>query len=154
MTDEQMIKRMKEIDEERNKLADEKRQYEKYFIDSKLKEVLNEHQTYIGKYFISKDLKGNKNDYIKAFKVLDVLKSPNESYALCLVLIDGYRYTCWEEYGIQTMTLGLWTFNESRMMHKESDLKVIDFYKEISEERFEELYLEHSNKLSNKFCEN
>lgn len=154
MTEAEMRQRIKEIDEERDKLSNEKRQYEKVLMDSKLKKVMDEHKNYIGKCFISKGSKANRNDFVKVFKVLDILDTPNEQYALCLVLLDGYRYTCFKEYGIQIMTLHLWGFNEPRMMNKAEDSRFIDFYKEISEEKFEELYLEYSNELSDKFFKN
>lgn len=44
MTEEQMRQRMKEIDEERDKLRSERQEYEKYFSDKKRKEELDDHK--------------------------------------------------------------------------------------------------------------
>jgi hypothetical protein len=148
MTEEQMRKRMKEIDNEREKLRSERQEYENYFSDKKRKEELDNHKNYIGKCFITCDRAENEQEYIKAFKIIDVLDNPNERYASCVVLIDGYNDTCWKEYGIQIMTIGLWTANKWQMINRESDPKVIDFYKEISQEKFESLCKDYNNKLN------
>lgn len=150
MTEEQMYDRMKEIDEERNRLKVERQKYENYFFDKKREEELNNHKNYIGKCYVSNDLKENENKHIKAFKVINILENPNERYALCIVLIDGYRYTCWNEYGIQIMTLGLWSSNKLSLMSKESDPKMIDFYHETTQEIFEELYREYFEAIKEK----
>lgn len=147
MTEEQMRKRMKEIDAERDKLRDEKKQYEDYFYNKKKQEQLDNHKNHIGKCFFIKDVPGNEQRYIKAFKVLEIKDNPKEEYALCLVLIDGTRYTCWNEYGIQIMTLGLWTPNKIRLMSSEYDSKVIDFYEEITQKEFENMYETYKQRL-------
>lgn len=142
-----MRNRMKEIDKERNKLKEEREKYEKYFSDKKLKEQLNDHKQYIGKCFISKNEPGNEQNQIKAFKVLEILESPNERYARCVALIDGYESNCWNVKAIKNQVIGLWTHNKLRLMNSESDPKVIDFYKEISQEEFEKLYREYQCEL-------
>lgn len=152
MTEEQMRKRMKEIDKERDKLRFERQEYEKYFSDKKRKEELDDHKNYIGKCFTTCEKAENEHKHIKAFKIIDVLDSPNERYASCAVLIDGHRSTCWKEYGIQIMTLGLWTMNKLRMMSKESDPKIIDFYKEITQEEFEQISVGYLNKLTDEIA--
>lgn len=140
MTEEQMRKRMKEIDTERNKLRIEKEEYENYFSNKKKQEELESHQNFVGKCYCSNNMKrGNDYKYIKAFKILQIIDKPNENYAKCIVLIDGYRSTCFHEYGIQLMTLPLWTPNSRSLMSHESDPKVIDFYDEIEQEHFETL---------------
>ena len=141
---------MKEIDNERNKLRKEKEEYEKYFSDKKLKEQLNDHKQYIGKCFISKNEPSNEQKQIKAFKVLEILESPNERYAQCITLIDGYESNCWNVKAIKNQVVGLWTHNRLRLMNNESDPKVIDFYKEISQEEFEKLYREYQGDLDDK----
>lgn len=83
-----------------------------------------------------------KNTYIKAFKILNVLEKPSD-YAECLVLIDGSRSNCWKEVGVAIMTLGLWTFNDLHLMNKESDLKVIQCCRMITEEEFKVLLEQH-----------
>ena len=143
MTEEQMRSRMKEIDKERDKLRDERKVYEDYFYYKKLEEKHDNHKLYEGKCFLTKGHKSNKHSHIKAFKIIRVLDAPNENMAECLALVDGHRSSCWNEYGIQIMTFGVWSYNELRLMNKETDPKMIDFYKEISIEKFEELYKEH-----------
>ena len=150
MTEQEMRNRIKEIDKERYNLRKEKEEYEKYFSDKKLKEQLNNHKQYIGKCFISKNESSNEQKQIKAFKVLRVLENPNERYAECIALVDGYESNCWNVKAIKNQVIGLWTNNKFRLMSSETDLKVIDFYKEISQEEFETLYREYQNNLKDK----
>lgn len=150
MTEQEMRNRIKEIDKERNNLRKEKEEYEKYFLDKRLKEQLNNHKKYIGKCFISKNESSNEQKQIKAFKVLRILENPNERYAECIVLVDGYESNCWNVKAIKNQVIGLWNHNKSRLMNKETDPKVIDFYREISQEEFETLYREYNNDLEDK----
>ena len=150
MTEQEMRNRIKEIDKERNNLRKEKEEYEKYFSDKKLKEQLNNRKKYIGKCFISKNKPNNEEKQIKAFKVLRILENPNEEYAECIALVDGYESNCWNVKAIKNQVIGLWTHNKLRLMNKETDPKVIDFYKEISQEEFETLYREYENDLEDK----
>lgn len=150
MKEQEMRNRMKEIDNERNKLKEEREEYEKYFLNKRLKEQLNDHKQYIGKCFISKNEPSNEQKQIKAFKVLGILENPNEGYAECIALIDGYESNCWNVKAIKNQVIGLWTHNKLRLMNSESDPKVIDFYKEISQEEFETLYREYKNDLEDK----
>lgn len=149
MTEQEMRNRMKEIDKERNNLRKEREEYEKYFSDKRLKEQLNNHKQYIGKCFISKNEPSNENKQLKAFKVLGILENPNERYAECIALVDGYESNCWNVKAIKNQTVGLWTDN-NRLMNIETYPKVIDFYKEISQEEFELLYREYQNDLEDK----
>lgn len=149
MTEQEMRNRMKEIDEERNNLRKEREEYEKYFSNKKLKEQLNEHKQYIGKCFISKNELSNEQKQIKAFKVLD-LENSNERCAECIALVDGYESNCWNVKAIKNQVIGLWTHNKLRLMNSELDPKVIDFYREISQEEFETLYREYKNDLEDK----
>ena len=150
MTEQEMCNRMKEIDKERNKLKEEREGYEKYFSDKKLKEQLNNHKQYIGKCFISNNEPSNKQKQIKAFKVLGILESPNERYAQCISLVDGYESNCWNVKAIKNQVVGLWAPNKHRLMSNESDPKVIDFYKEIPQEEFDKLYREYQCELDDK----
>ena len=145
-----MRNRIKEIDKERNNLRKEKEEYEKYFLDKRLKEQLDNRKKYIGKCFISKNELNNEEKQIKAFKVLGILENPNERYAECITLVDGYESNCWNVKAIKNQVIGLWTNNTLRLMNKETDPKVIDFYKEISQEEFETLYREYQNDLEDK----
>ena len=150
MTEQEMRNRMKEIDNERNKLKEEREEYEKYFSNKRLKEQLNDRKQYIGKCFISKNEPSNKNNQIKAFKVLRILENPNERYAECIALIDGYESNCWNVKAVKNQVIGLWNHNKSRLMNSESEPKVIDFYREILQEEFETLYREYQNDLEDK----
>ena len=150
MTEQEMRNRIKEIDKERNNLRKEKEEYEKYFLDKRLKEQLDNRKKYIGKCFISKNELSNEQKQIKAFKVLRILENPNEEYAECIALIDGYESNCWNVKAIKNQVIGLWTHNKLRFMNSETDPKVIDFYKEISQEEFETLYREYQNNLKDK----
>ena len=150
MTEQEMRNRMKEIDNERNKLKEEREIYEKYFSDKKSKERLEDRKQYIGKCFISKNEQNNKQKQIKAFKILEIIGYPNERYTQCIALIDGYESNCWNVKAVKIQVIGLWTYNENKLMNNESDPKVIDFYEEISQEEFEKLYREYQNDLDNK----
>lgn len=143
MTEEQMEQRIKDINEEMKKLRLEQKEYEKYFSDKKEKEKLESRQNFVGKCYISKDLK----NCIKAFKIIKLIDT-NANEALCMVLIDGYRYTCWEEYGVQIMTLPLWHPDMLKTMGKETDPKTIDFYKEINQEDFDAMYKVYKQKIN------
>ena len=150
MTEQEMRNRMKEIDNERNKLKEEREIYEKYFSDKKSKERLEDRKQYIGKCFISKNEQNNKQKQIKAFKILEIIGYPNERYTQGIALIDGYESNCWNVKAVKIQVIGLWTYNENKLMNNESDPKVIDFYEEISQEEFEKLYREYQNDLDNK----
>ncbi len=156
MTEQEMCNRMKEIDKERDMLREEREGYEKYFSDKRLKEQLNNRKQYIGKCFISKNELTNEQKQIKAFKVLRILENPNESYAECIVLIDGYDSNYWNVKAIKNQVIGLWVHNKLRLMSSKLDSKVVDFYKvidyyrEISQEEFETLYREYKNDLEDK----
>lgn len=150
MTEQEMRNRIKEIDKERDNLRKEKEEYEKYFSDKRLKEQLDNRKKYIGKCFISKNELNNEKKQIKAFKVLRILENPNERYAECIAIVDGYESNCWNVKAIKNQVIGLWTYNTLRLMNKETDPKVIDFYKEISQEEFETLYREYQNDLEDK----
>lgn len=150
MTENEMRKRMKEIDKERDNLKSERQKYEKYFSDKKRKELLECHSKFEGKCFSTKNLSGNEYSHIKAFKILKVLSEPNEHYAECIAIIDGLRSSCWNEFGIQGMTLPLWIPNALRLMSRESDPKVIDMYEEISQEDFVALYNTYKKEIADK----
>lgn len=151
MTEEQMRERIKEIDKERNKLRDEKEKYEKYFSEKKKQDELELHKSYIGKYFVSLGLEDNEYDYIKAFKVLSI--GDYRSDAVCEALINGERDCIEKAYGIEILTLRLWSNNRLEWRYNPSAAKVIDFYREISEEEFEELFNEYFEKLKGKLNE-
>lgn len=147
MTENEMKERMKEIDKERRELTAERQKYEKYFSDKKKKEELNNRIKFEGKCFSTKNLSNNEHKYIKAFKILKVLPEPNERYAECIAINDGCRSSCWDELGIQRKILPLWELNASRLMSKESDPKMIDMYKEITQEEFNLIYEKYKQEI-------
>ena len=147
MTEEQMHERMKEIDAERDRLWREKNEYEKYFYEIKRKAEAESHKAYVGKCFVSKKLKENKNSHIKAFKIIDVLDIPQETRAICVMLInDEYVNGC-EMHSVQIGLLDVWGYNKLSLLSQESDPKMIDFYKEITQEKFEKMYTEWNAKI-------
>ena len=148
MTEDQMRKRMREIEFERKKLSDEKKQYEDYFMKKEQEDKMKSHEKYVGKCYKTTNMGLNK--HIKAFKIIEALKPHHENYAVCVALIDGLRSTCWNEYGVQIMTLGLWNYDVNRMTTSIYDPKMIDHYKEITQAEFEELYCKHVSKLEDK----
>lgn len=119
-------------------------------MQEKLKEWIDDYKQYVGRCFTSKNFRENEQNQIKAFKVLEILESPNERYARCVALIDGYESNCWNVKAIKNQVIGLWTHNKLRLMNSESNPKVIDFYKEISQEEFEKLYREYQGDLDDK----
>lgn len=148
MTEKEMRSRMKEIDKIRNELKNEKEEYENYFHQKRLEQELEDRSKFIGKCFVSnyKCVQNNNNKWLRAFKIIDILKEPNSKYANCIALINGYRNTCWVEYGIQEMTLPLWVPNSNRLMSK-CELNLIEFYEEINAEEFKEMAEKYKNKL-------
>ena len=148
MTEKEMRSRMKEIDKIRNELKNEKEEYENYFYKKRLDQELEDRRKFIGKCFVSnyKCVQDNNNKWLMAFKIIDILEEPNSRYANCIVLIFGHRKTCFSEYGIQEMTLPLWYPNSNRIMSK-SEPNLIEFYKEISAEKFKEMANEYKDNL-------
>lgn len=146
MIEQEMKSRMREIDRERDKLRKEKEEYESYFHNKKKEEALNNHRAFVGKCFVTKDLRDNKKKHIKAFKIIG-LDSQSERYAECVALLDK---TIEKDCGIQIMKLGLWTPNQFKLMNKPDDPKIIDYYREISQEEFNVLYRSYLQKLNDK----
>lgn len=144
-----MQERMIKIDEEREALKIEKQKYENYFQAKKEKEILNNHIKFEGKCFFEKGLSTiNEHKYIKAFKVLKVKQ--NGSYAECVALIND---DIWGSYfnaiGIQEMILPLWKPDRLELM--ECKLKMIDMYKEVSEEEFRAMFNDYMKIIKNKY---
>lgn len=139
MTEEQMKERIKEIDALRSELAQEKNQYEKYFDDKRKEAEEKRAQSFRGKCFIIKnddELKEYPDCYyVKAFKIIEVI---DRNYAECVIITEGVREGLQEEIGISRMNLGLWTYSFHGKFRRSNDL-VIDCYKEVSEEQFNDL---------------
>lgn len=150
MTENEMKKRMKEIDKERKELKAERQEYEKYFSDKKKKEELNNRIKFEGKCFSIKNLSSSEHKHIQAFEILKVLSEPDEMYAECVVVVDGRRSRCRNKLGVQIMNLPLWEPDTSRLMSKASDPKMIDMYKEITQEDFNSIYEKYRQEIESK----
>lgn len=147
MTEKEMHFRMKEIDKIRDELKNEKSEYENYFFQKRLEQELEDRRKFIGKCFYNKDRSyKNNNNWLYAFKIIDILEEPNSRYANCVALITGYRNTCWTEYGIQEMTLPLWCPNSNRIMSN-GEPNLIEYYEEISNEEFKEMVEKYKDNL-------
>lgn len=147
MTDEQMRERIKEIDSIRVYLKAEKEEYLMAIYEKEEQAERILHEQCIGKCFITKNLPDNRNSHIKAFKVIEIPVRPND-YARCLILESGSRTDIWNTWGISNTVLGLWTSNDKRKIPNKTDKKVIDFYQEISEEEFADLYRQFLEEVS------
>lgn len=142
MTEDEMKKRIKEIDDETYKLKEERKTYKEYLKNENLRKEYENHKSYIGKYYKLNEVDKQEIKHIKAFKIIDVLKDPNEKFATCLILGHGNRNNCWTEYGIDINIIGLWTSIYPQLFTQEG-LKVIDYCGEITEDEFMKLYDEH-----------
>lgn len=143
MTDEERKERIKELDKDIERMRKERNEYQEQLLSKKRNNKMEERKKLIGKCFVQKtgiDNVGNNNKEIKAFKILELLDEPNENYAKCLVLYKGLSDNCWSELSIKVKVLGLWIKSVARLMYRESDPDVIDFYNEISNEKFEVLF--------------
>ena len=149
MTENEMKKRMNEINQEEKKLRLERDEYEKYFHNKKRRELLNNHNKFIGKCFAIKNNQENKYKNVKSFKILRALSKLNEYYAECIVLIESEN-NCLKGFGVQLMELPIWAPNEIKLINKESDPKIIDFYEEITQEDFNGLYRAYKQKIEDK----
>ena len=148
MTDDEMRDRIKEIEKQRQELSDEKRKYETYLYEKKKQKDRKKRECFIGKCFVTKDDRRNETKYIKAFKILKLEDEKSDKYAECLIVKDGYHNTAWEEKGVMTSVLGLWTANTMRMLSNPNEPKMIDMYKEITQEEFDKLFDESMKTLS------
>ena len=150
MTEKEMRERIEEIDKCRQELKTEKDMYESYMYNKRKEEDFNSRQKYIGKCFTKLKLANNHYSYVKAFKILSIVDENNCNYAEVLAIIDGALNTCFRENGILRMVLPLWTPNTESMISRKDDLKVIDYYQEISNLDFNkeiELELDEMNTI-------
>lgn len=136
MTEQEMRERMKEINKERSRLKDELEQYEDYFYNKKLEEKRKNRKEYVGKYFVPK----NGTSSIKALKILEVLESPNENYARCIVLHYGIKNNCWGTLSVEISVVGLWTPVTRSLMCRDNDPLIIDTYREVDSTEFKLIY--------------
>lgn len=138
MTEQQMRDRIKEIDREREKLRKEKEEYENYLYQQEKLRELTDHERFIGKCYTA-DKPNTEFGHVKAFKILEIINN-KERYARCLVLINGYEHSCWPIHGIQKMVLPLWCKSRAGFLTRASDPDVIELFKEMPEEEFNDMY--------------
>ena len=134
------LKRIEEIEKQRNELAKERDAIRKEIDDENKKEKYNKRMENIGKCFVlKKGLKSESFPNVIAFKILSIDSEEKSQYARCLTITSGYRYTCWPEKGIINQVLSLWFYDTNRMMHKPTDKCTIELFEEIPEEEFNKL---------------
>lgn len=130
MTKLQELKKQKEeinrqIDKLENAAREEKKQ-----------KNIEEHQKYVGKYYevinSAKTYKG-----IIAFKILSLPLDNRENAATCLCVVNDYG-----DLAIKRKDVWLWHAYTDRMISFASDPKIIDMYKEIDKETFDECFKE------------
>lgn len=141
MTEQEMRNRIKKIDEERDKLREEKNEYEKYLRDKEQKREYEERKKFVGKCFMLKEDSIDKN--VKAFKITKIVSEHNRNFAECLALTNGMELNCWNEKAIKTMVIGLWCHDSPEFRSLPSDPLEIDSYNEISQNEFKTLYKEY-----------
>ena len=141
MTEQEMRDRIKEIDEERNKLREEKNEYEKYLRDKEQKREYEKRKKFVGKCFMLKEDSIEKN--VKAFKITKIVSEHNRNFAECLALTNGIELNCWNEKAIKTIVIGLWCHDTPEFRSSTSDPLEIDSYEEISKDEFKTLYKEY-----------
>lgn len=155
MTDEEMRERIKEIDETTIELCKERRKYASYLYEKERQNLIQMHKNDIGKCYVLINNPREDAEYFRAFKIIDVCASPNDTSAHCIVLIDrykplidGYKRTYYREYGVKLETLPVWG-RITKDFRTKNDKKLIDFYKEITEEEFLRLYDRFENNVKN-----
>lgn len=140
-------KQIRELNKDMQSLRNKIAEYERILEDEEYKEKLSNHSKFVGKCFLNRKMPFDKHKYIVAFQIIEIEKHPNEDYAVCLALIDGYEHSSWKKYGVIKTTIGLWNHNELKMINKDDDPLVIDMFEEISWEKFYILIYEHFEKL-------
>lgn len=141
MTEQEMRDRIKEIDEERDKLREEKTVYEKCLRVKEQEREYKERELFVGKCFMLKEDSIEKN--VKAFKITKIVSERNRNFAECLALTNGIELNCWNEKAIKTMVIGLWCHDAPEFRSFPSDPLEIDSYEEILQDEFKTLYKEY-----------
>lgn len=143
MTDEEIKKRISEIDKERERLKQEKEEYLRHFAVVELENKYKEHKKYIGNCYIATKYR-EKYPYIIAFKIIDVPNSKSQDEAVCITLSDN---NVSKRLSISNETLRLWTQDKSTLVPIQNCLYVIDKYKQIPVEEFDEMLNNHFQKI-------
>ena len=146
MTETEMLSSMKDIKKERDELKHELDKYENYFSNKRREKEQNVQRTYIGKCFRLKSFEKNN---INAFKILSINEMYHDWNANCVALIkDGDTCT------VSITSIFVFGYQKMQLMHRESDPKFLDMYKEISQQEFESLYHEYIHKIGEEVYEN
>lgn len=149
-TRDELIHKIKTIDKEIDDLCSKKASYRKQLSSDKENKEIAKCEKYVGKYFKTKGLEDNITDYVYAFKILDLERDFNFRYARCLCIIDGHRSSSINEYGISVMTHPMFYAGKRKLIYDDSAPKMIDYYQEISEEEFKEIYKQYIDKFEKK----
>ena len=132
---DERLKRIKEIEEERDKLAIERDKLQSEIREEKEKIEKEEKSSFIGKYFKAINKSNSYKDVI-AFKILSLDIYDPLKTARCLAIIDNTKEKVDKNIGVINQRMHLWSYDTLRMMNKKGDALTIDFFKEISEEEF------------------
>lgn len=143
ITDEQMRERMKEIDKQRNKLLQERREYESLLKEKSENKKYIEHKKCEGKCYKATELINHPT--IKFLKILNVLDDEIDS-AKCLCIFDGSK--SWDACGLYIMKLSLWSYNDNNFIHKGHEPLMIDVCDEISQREFVQVFNKYITKFT------
>lgn len=143
MTNEEMTKRINEIDNEREQLKQEKEKYLRQLETVKLKNKYKEHKKCIGNCYIATKYR-EKYPHIIAFKIIDVPSSIYQDEAVCVTISSNSFPKC---LSVSNEILSLWSQDKVCLMPIKGTLQVIDKYKQISSEEFDDMLNKHFQKI-------
>lgn len=143
MTDEEIKNRINEIDKEREQLKQEREKYLKQIETVKLENKYKEHKKCIGNCYIATKYR-EKYPHIIAFKIIDVPSSNYQVEAVCVTISNNSFPKC---LSISNEVLALWSQDKVCLMPIKGALQVIDKYKQISSEEFDDMLNEHFQKI-------
>ena len=143
MTDEEMTKRINEIDKEREQLKQEKEKYLRQLETVELKNKYKEHKKCIGNCYMATKYR-ERYPHIIAFKIIDVPSSSYQDKAVCITISSNNFPKC---LSVSNEILSLWSQDRDCLMSIEGALQVIDKYEQISSEEFDDMLNEHFQKI-------
>lgn len=143
MTGEEIKKRINEIDKEREQLRQEKEKYLKQIEAVKLENKYKEHKKCIGNCYIATKYREKYPDII-AFKIIDVPSSNYQDEAVCVIISNHNFPKC---LSISNKVLTLWSQDKVCLMPIKGALQVIDKYKQIPTEEFNDMLNEYFQKI-------
>lgn len=132
---EEAIKKIAEIQQQKDELQEEQDKLEKTISDYSKAKKLATRKEYEGKYFLlDKDFEFNG---IAGFKILKVSSSGSSSYAICIVLLAGHYHGSFCVTGIIKDHLCLWAPpGPCRLRSRLENNNLIDYFKEVTREEF------------------